>query len=108
MLLVDRGAAEGVVRLVATLFQWGWPVNIALIPISLLFLPDGRLPSPRWRPAATALVVNGTAVGGSRSGWVRGARRFACVCTGPWSQDTYDSLHLAVDAQRAALGAVDL
>ncbi len=57
VLLVDRGAAEGVVRLVATLFQWGWPVNIALIPISLLLLPDGRVASGRWRPVIIALVL---------------------------------------------------
>ncbi len=58
VLLVDRGAVEGVVRLVATLFQWGWPVNIALIPISLLLLPDGRIPSRRWRLVTAALAFS--------------------------------------------------
>jgi len=56
-LLHDRGAAEWVVRLAATAFQWAWPVNITLIPISLLLLPDGRLASLRWRPVAIAVAV---------------------------------------------------
>ena len=56
-LLDDRGAAEWVVRLDATVFQWAWPINITLIPISLLLLPDGRLASRRWRPVAIAVAV---------------------------------------------------
>jgi signal transduction histidine kinase len=58
-LLDERGVAEWMVRLAATVFQWGWPVNIAMIPISLLLLPDGRLASSRWRPLA--IVIAGTA-----------------------------------------------
>ncbi len=58
VLLVDRGGVEGVVRLVATLFQWGWSVNIALIPISLLLLPEGRIPSRRWRLVTVALAFS--------------------------------------------------
>ena len=56
-LLDDRGAAAWVVRLDATVFQWAWPINIAMIPISLLLLPDGRLASRRWRPVAIAVAV---------------------------------------------------
>jgi len=56
-LLDDHGAAAWVVRLAATVFQWAWPVNITLIPLSLLLLPDGRLASRRWRPAATAIAA---------------------------------------------------
>ena len=53
----DDGAATWLVRLLLTVVQWGWPVNIALIPLSLLLLPDGRLASPRWRPVAVVLAV---------------------------------------------------
>jgi two-component system NarL family sensor kinase len=56
-LLDDHGAADWVVRLDLTVVQWAWPINITMIPISLLLLPDGRLASPRWRPVATAIVV---------------------------------------------------
>jgi two-component system NarL family sensor kinase len=56
-LLDERGADAWTVRLAATVFQWGWPVNITLIPISLLLLPDGRLASRRWRPVAIAVAV---------------------------------------------------
>jgi two-component system NarL family sensor kinase len=56
-LLDDRGAAEWAVRLAAAVYQWGWPVNITLIPISLLLLPDGRLASRHWRPVAIAVAV---------------------------------------------------
>ncbi|WP_323742764.1 sensor histidine kinase [Nocardioides islandensis] len=58
-LLADRAAPEWSVRLAETAFQWAWPINIALIPLSLLLLPDGRLPSPRWRPVM--LLLAGTA-----------------------------------------------
>ena len=56
-LLDDRGTAEWVVRLDMTVFQWAWPINITLIPISLLLLPDGRLASRRWKPVAIAVAV---------------------------------------------------
>ncbi|MGY2874042.1 two-component system, NarL family, sensor kinase [Marmoricola sp. URHA0025 HA25] len=56
-LLADHDVAGWVVRLDMTVFQWAWPVNIALIPISLLLLPDGRLASPRWRPVMIALAA---------------------------------------------------
>ena len=55
--LHERGASEWVVRLDVTVFQWAWPINITLIPISLLLLPDGRLASRRWRPVAIAVAV---------------------------------------------------
>ena len=57
VLLVDLGVAGWVVRLDASVVQWAWPVNITLIPLSLLLLPDGRLASRRWRPVAVALAV---------------------------------------------------
>ncbi len=56
-LLDDRGAAAWVVRVDMTVFSWAWPVNIVMIPISLLLLPDGRLASHRWRPVAIAVAV---------------------------------------------------
>jgi signal transduction histidine kinase len=59
VVLDDRGAATWMLRLDVTVFQWAWPINIAMIPISLLLLPDGRLASPRWRPVA--IVVAATA-----------------------------------------------
>lgn len=55
--LAERGVAEWSVRLSVTVFQWAWPVNITMIPISLLLLPDGRLPSRRWRPVAVTLAM---------------------------------------------------
>ena len=41
----------------AWLSQWAWWPPIALIPLLLLLFPDGRLPSPRWRPLAVVLVA---------------------------------------------------
>ena len=56
--LRSHDAATWLVRLDLTVFQWAWPLNIGIvIPLSLLLLPDGRLPSPRWRPVFTAVAV---------------------------------------------------
>ena len=40
---------------------WGWNVGISLATFALLFFPNGRLPSPRWR-IAVAVVALGTAL----------------------------------------------
>jgi signal transduction histidine kinase len=55
--LADAGAPVWLLRLDVTVFQWAWPVNIALVPLSLLLLPDGRLASRRWRPLATVIAA---------------------------------------------------
>jgi hypothetical protein len=34
-----------------------WPLNYLLFGVILLVFPDGRLPSPRWRPAARFFLV---------------------------------------------------
>lgn len=54
----DAGASRTAVELVVTVFAWAWPVHIGvLLPLSLLLLPDGRLPSPRWRPVVTVIAL---------------------------------------------------
>ena len=40
----------------AWLSQWAWWPPLGAVPILLLLVPDGRLPSPRWWPLAVALV----------------------------------------------------
>jgi hypothetical protein len=42
--------------LVGLLAGWLWPLNYLLFCLVLSF-PDGRLPSPRWRPAARFILV---------------------------------------------------
>jgi hypothetical protein len=43
--------------LVGLLAGWLWPLNYLLLCLILLLFPDGRLPSPRWRPAARFILV---------------------------------------------------
>jgi hypothetical protein len=43
--------------LVELLAGWLWPLNFLLFCLILLLFPDGRLPSPRWRPAARFILV---------------------------------------------------
>jgi signal transduction histidine kinase len=44
--------------LAAVLGLWIAPVANALLTLALLFVPDGRLPSPRWRPVAWFVVAS--------------------------------------------------
>ncbi len=56
--LHDGGAPIGLQRLVATVFAYSWPWSIGLfLPLALVLFPDGRPPSPRWRPAVLAVAL---------------------------------------------------
>jgi signal transduction histidine kinase len=47
-------------RTLATVAAYAWPWSIALcLPLALLLFPDGRLPSPRWRPVLAVPAVGG-------------------------------------------------
>jgi hypothetical protein len=46
-------------RQVAWVGNWVWVPFHACIALMLLLFPDGRLPSPRWRPVAWTIVVAG-------------------------------------------------
>lgn len=57
-ILMAEEAPAWLVRLDLTVFNWAWPINIGVaLPLSLLLLPDGRLPSPRWRPVFLAVAL---------------------------------------------------
>ncbi len=56
----DQASAS--TRLAATVFSWAWPWSIGVgFLLALLFFPDGRLPSLRWRPVAVAIGLSGVA-----------------------------------------------
>jgi signal transduction histidine kinase len=57
-LLHDHDAPLWIVRSAVTVFSWAWPWHIGLVlPLSLLLLPDGQLPSRRWRPVAWTIAL---------------------------------------------------
>jgi two-component system NarL family sensor kinase len=57
-LVHDHGGPVWSMRLLTTMFAWAWPVHIGVcLPLSLALLPDGRLPSPRWRPWFVLVAV---------------------------------------------------
>ncbi|MGW4940329.1 sensor histidine kinase [Actinoplanes sp. NPDC004185] len=57
---VSHGWAGVPWRLLATLTNGGWTWALALfVPLALALLPDGRLPSRRWRWLPALLVGNG-------------------------------------------------
>lgn len=57
-LLHDRGGPINVQRLALTLYELAWPWSIALfLPLALMLFPDGRPPSPNWRPVVWGLIL---------------------------------------------------
>jgi hypothetical protein len=55
----DPGSLPGGL-LAAWLTSWVWIAGGSLVLFVFLFFPDGRLPSPRWRPAAWLVLVGAT------------------------------------------------
>ena len=56
-LFTDRGSLPGAPA-AAWLTSWVWIAGGSLVLFVFLFFPDGRLPSPRWRPVAWLVLVN--------------------------------------------------
>jgi signal transduction histidine kinase len=65
IVLLGADTAEGSSSLTlvsATVFSWAWPWSIGLgFFLALLYFPDGRLPSRRWRPVAGGIGLTGLA-----------------------------------------------
>jgi hypothetical protein len=56
----------------AWISSWGWVVHFGPFIFLALLFPDGRLPSPRWRPFAALVAL---AVAGAPLRWRTGPRR---------------------------------
>jgi hypothetical protein len=54
--LIGPGALPAI-SVIGPLEGWLWPLNYTLFFLIMLLFPDGRLPSPRWRPAARLILV---------------------------------------------------
>ncbi len=56
--LYDGGPLPGV-RWVTWLGVWPLPLVLVLVAVTIMSFPDGRLPSPQWRLAVSAMTVVG-------------------------------------------------
>lgn len=52
----------------AWLSQWAWWVPVAVIPVLVLLVPDGVLPSPRWRWLLVVLLAGGAITAAALAG----------------------------------------
>lgn len=63
LLALEAGWPEPVVGLIAAVFLGAWTIGLpSLFMLALLLFPDGRVPSPRWRPVAW-LILGSTVYG---------------------------------------------
>jgi signal transduction histidine kinase len=53
--LIYADAHDGAGQFAAWFANWQWSASFVLLFYLLLMFPDGRLPSPRWRPVAWAM-----------------------------------------------------
>lgn len=98
-LLLGTGAVEAVMFLarqlahadpattspwVAWLGVWPVPLALGLTTAAVLGFPDGRLPSPRWRPVAVAVVVVTVASCVLSAGWPVGYPAAGVTTPHPW------------------------
>jgi signal transduction histidine kinase len=56
------GAPLPTARWVTWLGVWPLPLVLVLAGVTIMSFPDGRLPSPRWRPAVSAMIAVGAAL----------------------------------------------
>lgn len=60
MLAFVPGLPTAVLRALVFVHAGAWQLGISgLFPLAMLLFPDGRLPSPRWRPLAWVIVLSG-------------------------------------------------
>jgi signal transduction histidine kinase len=55
--LVAKVGALPAPEVVIWLGNWAFAIPLAAVPLIVLLFPDGRVPSPRWRPVAWAMVA---------------------------------------------------
>lgn len=98
---IEHGWSVELTRLVSTVFLSSWQLGLSgLFPLALLLFPDGKYPSPRWRPLGWMIVgLTGVQI---VTGLLSDGNLFDVSAT----RSVFSIGLLVPDAARAALGAL--
>jgi len=89
---VGHSAVDGADRWWGWLGVWPIAITLALVTMSVICFPDGRLPSPRWRPVVWAIGIVTAMCTALSSAWPVEYRSAGVVTTHPFARSTPEAI----------------